>query len=158
MGRHEIGSTLACGYHPWGHLSCGSYVPALDGRFFLPPSAIFHQSRRGHSHRHHGQSESYLWGYLTNSTLGGYSQRTRFDLYRIETGYRLQPGDRRCRQILRCRCEHGYLIWQPWETFAIKAMYAGIFMIGAIGLLFPLFLEICNNALFRGATNSDGVA
>ena len=35
----------------------------------------------------------------------------------------------------------GYLIWQSWETFSIKAMYAGIFVIGALGLLFSLALE-----------------
>lgn len=35
----------------------------------------------------------------------------------------------------------GYLIWQSWETFAIKAMYAGIFVIGAIGLLFATALD-----------------
>jgi ABC-type nitrate/sulfonate/bicarbonate transport system permease component len=35
----------------------------------------------------------------------------------------------------------GYLIWQSWETFSIKAMYAGIFVIGALGLSFALLLE-----------------
>lgn len=35
----------------------------------------------------------------------------------------------------------GYLIWQSWETFSIKAMYAGIFVIGALGLSFAVLLE-----------------
>jgi NitT/TauT family transport system permease protein len=35
----------------------------------------------------------------------------------------------------------GYLIWQSWETFSLKAMYAGIFVIGAMGFLFSLTLE-----------------
>jgi len=29
----------------------------------------------------------------------------------------------------------GYLIWQSWETFSIKAMYAGIFVVGVLGLI-----------------------
>lgn len=36
----------------------------------------------------------------------------------------------------------GYLIWQSWETFSIKAMYAGIFIIGALGFLFSYTLEV----------------
>ena len=35
----------------------------------------------------------------------------------------------------------GYLIWQSWETFSIKSMYAGIFVIGALGLAFSAVLE-----------------
>ena len=35
----------------------------------------------------------------------------------------------------------GYLIWQSWETFSIKAMYAGIFVIGALGFTFAYTLE-----------------
>ena len=35
----------------------------------------------------------------------------------------------------------GYLIWQSWETFSIKAMYAGIFVIGALGFVFSYTLE-----------------
>jgi len=35
----------------------------------------------------------------------------------------------------------GYLIWQSWETFSIKSMYAGIFVIGALGLAFSAGLE-----------------
>ena len=41
----------------------------------------------------------------------------------------------------------GYLIWQSWETFSIKAMYAGIFVIGALGLLFSLVLEFLERRL-----------
>lgn len=29
----------------------------------------------------------------------------------------------------------GYLIWQSWETFSIKSMYAGVFVIGALGFV-----------------------
>lgn len=35
----------------------------------------------------------------------------------------------------------GYLIWQSWETFSIKSMYAGIFVISAIGFIFAISLE-----------------
>jgi NitT/TauT family transport system permease protein len=35
----------------------------------------------------------------------------------------------------------GYLIWQSWETFSIKSMYAGIFVIGALGFTFAYTLE-----------------
>lgn len=35
----------------------------------------------------------------------------------------------------------GYMIWQSWETFSIKSMYAGIFVIGALGLAFSAGLE-----------------
>lgn len=41
----------------------------------------------------------------------------------------------------------GYLIWQSWETFSIKAMYAGIFVIGALGLIFSLALEFLERRL-----------
>ena len=41
----------------------------------------------------------------------------------------------------------GYLIWQSWETFSIKAMYAGIFVIGALGLSFSLLLEYLERCL-----------
>lgn len=36
----------------------------------------------------------------------------------------------------------GYLIWQSWETFSIKSMYAGIFVIGAMGFLFSYALHV----------------
>ena len=36
----------------------------------------------------------------------------------------------------------GYLIWQSWETFSITAMYAGIFVIGALGFVFSYGLEL----------------
>lgn len=35
----------------------------------------------------------------------------------------------------------GYLIWQSWETFSIKAMYAGIFVIGILGFIFSFSLD-----------------
>lgn len=41
----------------------------------------------------------------------------------------------------------GYLIWQSWEMFSITAMYAAIFVIGAIGLLFSLLLEYLERRL-----------
>jgi len=41
----------------------------------------------------------------------------------------------------------GYLIWQSWETFSIKAMYAGIFVIGALGLAFSLTLNFLERRL-----------
>jgi len=41
----------------------------------------------------------------------------------------------------------GYLIWQSWETFSIKSMYAGIFVIGALGFLFIYSLEYLERKL-----------
>lgn len=41
----------------------------------------------------------------------------------------------------------GYLIWQSWETFSIKAMYAGIFVIAALGFTFALTLDILEKKL-----------
>jgi len=41
----------------------------------------------------------------------------------------------------------GYLIWQSWETFSIKAMYAGIFVIGALGFTFAYTLEYIERKL-----------
>jgi NitT/TauT family transport system permease protein len=35
----------------------------------------------------------------------------------------------------------GYLIWQSWETFSIKSMYAGIFVIGVLGFIFSYTLD-----------------
>ena len=35
----------------------------------------------------------------------------------------------------------GFLIWQSWETFSIKSMYAGIFVIGAMGFIFTYLLH-----------------
>ena len=35
----------------------------------------------------------------------------------------------------------GYLIWQSWETFSIKSMYAGIFVIGVLGFIFSYGLD-----------------
>lgn len=36
----------------------------------------------------------------------------------------------------------GYLIWQSWETFSIKSMYAGIFVIGVLGFIFSYSLDL----------------
>ncbi len=41
----------------------------------------------------------------------------------------------------------GYLIWQSWETFNIKAMYAGIFVIGILGFVFSLTLDVLERKL-----------
>lgn len=41
----------------------------------------------------------------------------------------------------------GYLIWQSWETFSIKSMYAGIFVIGALGFLFSYVLHVLEKRL-----------
>lgn len=41
----------------------------------------------------------------------------------------------------------GYLIWQSWETFSIKSMYAGIFVIGALGFTFTYTLEYLEKKL-----------
>lgn len=41
----------------------------------------------------------------------------------------------------------GYLIWQSWETFSIKAMYAGIYVIGALGFTFAYTLEYLEKKL-----------
>lgn len=36
----------------------------------------------------------------------------------------------------------GYLIWQSWEVFSLKAMYAAIFVIGLLGFCLTLLLEV----------------
>ncbi|NOZ54004.1 MAG: ABC transporter permease [Gammaproteobacteria bacterium] len=41
----------------------------------------------------------------------------------------------------------GYLIWQSWETFSIKSMYAGIFVIGLLGFLFSYSLDLLERRL-----------
>jgi len=41
----------------------------------------------------------------------------------------------------------GYLIWQSWETFSIKSMYAGIFVIGVLGFVFSYTLDILERKL-----------
>ena len=41
----------------------------------------------------------------------------------------------------------GYLIWQSWETFSIKSMYAGIFVIGAMGFIFSYALHALERRL-----------
>lgn len=41
----------------------------------------------------------------------------------------------------------GYLIWQSWETFSIKSMYAGIFVLGALGFVFSFLLDVLERRL-----------
>ena len=41
----------------------------------------------------------------------------------------------------------GYLIWQSWETFSIKSMYAGIFVIGVLGFIFSYALDLLERKL-----------
>ncbi len=41
----------------------------------------------------------------------------------------------------------GYLIWQSWETFSIKSMYAGIFVIGLLGFIFSYTLDVLERKL-----------
>ncbi|MGD8566968.1 MAG: ABC transporter permease [Gammaproteobacteria bacterium] len=41
----------------------------------------------------------------------------------------------------------GYLIWQSWETFSIKSMYAGIFVIGMLGFIFSYTLDVLERRL-----------
>lgn len=41
----------------------------------------------------------------------------------------------------------GYLIWQSWETFSIMSMYAGIFVIAALGFTFTYGLEYLEKRL-----------
>jgi len=41
----------------------------------------------------------------------------------------------------------GYLIWQSWETFSIMSMYAGIFVIAALGFIFTFGLEYLEKRL-----------
>lgn len=35
----------------------------------------------------------------------------------------------------------GYRIWASWETFSIKALYGGIFIIGLLGILFSITID-----------------
>ena len=41
----------------------------------------------------------------------------------------------------------GFLIWQSWETFSIKSMYAGIFVIGILGFIFSYCLDLLERIL-----------
>lgn len=41
----------------------------------------------------------------------------------------------------------GFLIWQSWETFSIKSMYAAIFVIGAMGFIFTYALQALERRL-----------
>lgn len=43
----------------------------------------------------------------------------------------------------------GYLIWQSWETFSIKAMYAGIFVISLFGFMFAITLDYLEKHLIN---------
>lgn len=35
----------------------------------------------------------------------------------------------------------GYVIWQSWETFSLKTLYAYVFVLGILGLLFTLAID-----------------
>jgi len=48
----------------------------------------------------------------------------------------------------------GYLIWQSWETFSIKSMYAGIFVIGVLGFVFSYTLDILERKLVPWKDNT----
>lgn len=41
----------------------------------------------------------------------------------------------------------GYMIWQAWETFSIKTMYAGIVIIALLGVLFSFGLDALERRL-----------
>lgn len=41
----------------------------------------------------------------------------------------------------------GYMIWQAWETFSIKTMYAGIVVIALLGIGFSLALDVLERRL-----------
>ena len=43
----------------------------------------------------------------------------------------------------------GYLIWQSWETFSIKSMYAGIFVISLLGFGFAIGLDFLEKMLIK---------
>ncbi|MDH5259305.1 MAG: ABC transporter permease [Gammaproteobacteria bacterium] len=43
----------------------------------------------------------------------------------------------------------GYLIWQSWETFSIKAMYAGIFVISMLGFGFAVGLDYLEKIMIK---------
>jgi len=45
----------------------------------------------------------------------------------------------------------GYLIWQSWETFSIKSMYAGIFVISLLGFSFAVALDYLEKYLIKWA-------
>jgi NitT/TauT family transport system permease protein len=47
----------------------------------------------------------------------------------------------------------GYLIWQSWETFSIKSMYAGIVVIGILGAMFAYALELLERWLIPWRRN-----
>jgi len=43
----------------------------------------------------------------------------------------------------------GYLIWQSWETFSIKSMYAGIFVISLLGFSFAIGLDFLEKTFVK---------
>ena len=43
----------------------------------------------------------------------------------------------------------GYLIWQSWEIFALKTMYAGLFVIAALGIGFSYLLDVAERKAIR---------
>ena len=43
----------------------------------------------------------------------------------------------------------GYLIWQSWETFSIKSMYAAIFVISMLGFGFSIGLDYLEKYLIK---------
>jgi len=46
----------------------------------------------------------------------------------------------------------GYMIWQAWETFSIKTMYAGIVIIAVFGVLFSWSLDALERRLIPWRT------
>ena len=43
----------------------------------------------------------------------------------------------------------GYLIWQSWEIFALKTMYAGLFVIAILGMCFSMGLDYFERRFIR---------
>lgn len=51
----------------------------------------------------------------------------------------------------------GYMIWQSWEAFEIKAVYSGIFVIGVIGFVFMFVLEWLERVCIPWQTGKQGI-
>lgn len=51
----------------------------------------------------------------------------------------------------------GYMIWQAWETFSIKTMYAGIALIAILGICFSLALDALERRLIPWRTRETTV-
>lgn len=51
----------------------------------------------------------------------------------------------------------GYMIWQSWETFSIKTMYAGVVVIAVLGLAFSLGLDALERRLIPWRTRETTV-